>query len=449
VDTAETIEQIEGELAPPTDLEQAEAEYERFVEKNLPRNFAGHFLHGMLGMTGFRIFNAPTFLPAYLHLITATMPGSDFLVGLGQSLQQLGSVVSPVIGAAQVEHRKRVLPVSMLMGTMMRVQIAAIALSAWFLHGIVLVVAIMFFLMLLGLFQGAQGVAFQMLMAKVIPIRLRGRLQALRNLTGGLISAGLAYLAGRYLIGGKAFGNGYATTFVLAAILTSIGLTLLAVLMREPEPPTVRAKARTWDRMREFPALLRADRGYMYFMIAQTCATAGRIGVPFYILFARHIMPLGGVEGGKNIGLMSVVLFGGDSLSNVLWGTIGDRLGFRASFVGSMALWIAATAVLLLAQNPGMVLVAFAGLGAAQSGFQMSSQTMVLEFGARQDMPMRLGLSQTAQGFMNTIGPLIGGVIAVTAGYRPLFILSMVFEAIALGLLLWVVDEPRYRRREA
>jgi len=448
LDTAETIEQVEAGLAPPTDLEQAEADYERFVEKNLPRNFAGHFLHGMLGMTGFRIFNAPTFLPAYLHLITASMPGSDFLVGLGQSMQQLGSVISPVIGAAQVEHRKRVLPVSMLMGTLMRVQIAAIALCAWFLHGVTLVVAIMFFLMLLGLFQGAQGVAFQMLMAKVIPIRLRGRLQALRNLAGGLISAGLAYLAGRYLIGGKEFGNGYATTFVLAAILTSIGLTLLAVMMREPEPPVVRAKARTWDRMLEFPALLAADRGYMFFMIAQTCATAGRIGVPFYVLFARHIMPLTGVEGGKNLGLMSVVLFGGDSLSNILWGAIGDRLGFRASFVGSMALWIAATAALLLAQNSGMVLVAFAGLGAAQSGFQMSSQTMVLEFGARQDMPMRLGLSQTAQGLMNTIGPLVGGVIAWVAGYRPVFILSMVFEAIALGLLLWVVDEPRYRRRQ-
>ena len=448
MDTAETIEQIEAELGPPTDLEQAEAEYEAFVEKNLPRNFAAHFLHGMLGMTGFRIFNAPTFLPAYLHLITASMPGSDLLVGLGQSLQQLGSVVSPVVGAAQVEHRKRVLPVSMLMGTLMRVQIAAIALCAWFLHGVVLVVAIMFFLLLLGLFQGAQGVAFQMLMAKVIPIRLRGRLQALRNLAGGLVSAGLAYLAGRYLIGGKMFGNGYATTFVLSAILTSIGLTLLAVMMREPEPPVVRTKARTWDRMLEFPALLAADRGYLFFMIAQTCATAGRIGVPFYVLFARHIMPLAGAEGGKNLGLMSLMLFGGDSLSNMLWGTIGDRLGFRASFVGSMALWIAATMVLLLAQNPAMVLVAFAGLGAAQSGFQMSSQTMVLEFGARQDMPMRLGLSQTAQGLMNTIGPLIGGVIAVTVGYRPLFIVSMVFEAIALGLLLWVVDEPRYRHRE-
>jgi MFS family permease len=448
VDTAETIEQVEAELAPVTDLEQAEAEYERFVEKNLPRNFAGHFLHGMLGMTGFRIFNSPTFLPAYLHLITASMPGSDFLVGLGQSLQQLGSVISPVVGAAQVEHRKRVLPVSMLMGTMMRVQIAAIALCAWFLHGTLLVVAIMFFLLLLGVFQGAQGVAFQLLLAKVIPIRVRGRLQALRNLAGGQVSAGLAYLAGRYLIGGHMFGNGYATTFVLSAILTTLGLSLLAILMREPEPPTVRARARTWDRMREFPALLRADRGYMFFMIAQTCATAGRIGVPFYILFARHIMPLTGPDGGKNIGLLSLVLFEGDSLSNILWGTIGDRLGFRASFVGSMALWIAATVVLLVAPNPAMMLVAFAALGAAQSGFQMSSQTMVLEFGARQDMPMRLGLSQTAQGFMNTIGPLVGGLIAITVGYRPLFVVSMVFEAIALGLLLTVVDEPRYRRRE-
>ena len=452
VDTAETIEQVEAQLAPPTDLEAAEAEYERFVDANLPRNFAGHFMHGMLGMTGFRIFNAPTFLPAYLHLITRAMPGSDFLVSLGVALQQLGSVVSPVVGAAQVEHRKKVLPVSMLMGTLMRVQVAAIAICAWILHGPILVVAIMFFLLLLGVFQGAQGVAFQMLLAKVIPTRLRGRLQALRNIAGGQVSAGVAYLAGTYLIGKNPllggqfalFHNGYATTFALSAILTTLGLSLLAILMREPEPPTVRARARTWDRMREFPALLVADRGYMFFMLAQTCATAGRIAVPFYVLFARHIMPLTGA----NIGLESLFLLEGDSLSNLVWGTIGDRFGFRASFIGSMALWIATTAVLLIAGSPALILVAFAGLGAAQAGFQMSSQTMVLEFGARQDMPMRLGLSQTAQGFMNTIGPLVGGLIAWLAGYVPVFLLSMTFEAIALVLLIWVVDEPRYRRRD-
>ena len=119
----ESVEQIEAQLPPPTSGEQAEAEYQAFIEKNLPRNFAGHFMHGMLGMTGFRIFNSPTFLPAYIHLITAHMPFSDAWVGVGQALQSAGAVLSPVVGAAQVEHRKKVLPVSMWMGTAMRVQV--------------------------------------------------------------------------------------------------------------------------------------------------------------------------------------------------------------------------------------------------------------------------------------------------------------------------------------
>src|SRR5580692_1782418 len=151
VDNAETIEEAEAQLAPETSLEAQEADYERFVEDNLPRNFAGHFVHGMLGMTGFRIFNSPTFLPAYLHLITHAMPGSDFLVGLGQSVQQLGGVISPVIGAAQIEHRKRVLPVAILMGTLMRIQILGVAVAGFFVHGRTLLIAILSFLFLFGL----------------------------------------------------------------------------------------------------------------------------------------------------------------------------------------------------------------------------------------------------------------------------------------------------------
>jgi MFS family permease len=201
--------------------------------------------------------------------------------------------------------------------------------------------------------------------------------------------------------------------------------------------------------MREFPQLLRDDRGYFWFMIAQTCATAGRIGLPFYVLFAAHVMPITGPHGGANLGLMSLALFLGDSCSNLLWGSLGDRFGFRSTFIGAMTLWAAATLVLLLAPTPLWILVAFAGLGAGPAGFNMSSQTMVLEFGARDDVPMRLGLSQTAQGLVSTVGPLLGGVIAWLAGFGPVLVISIAFEAAALALLVFVVDEPRYRRRNA
>src|SRR5947208_14746016 len=77
------------------DLARREAEYEKFVWDNLRRNYLGNYLHGMLGMTGFRLVNTPTFLPAYLHMIS----GSNGIVGLGLALQQVGGVISPIFGA--------------------------------------------------------------------------------------------------------------------------------------------------------------------------------------------------------------------------------------------------------------------------------------------------------------------------------------------------------------
>jgi S-adenosylmethionine synthetase len=70
-----------------TEEATADAAYERFVENNLRRNYAAHYIHGMLGMTGFRLVNTPTFVPAYLHSIS----GSDVWVGIGTSLTEATS----------------------------------------------------------------------------------------------------------------------------------------------------------------------------------------------------------------------------------------------------------------------------------------------------------------------------------------------------------------------
>jgi MFS family permease len=386
-------------------------------------------------------------MPAYLFLLS----GSPFIVSLGLALQQLGGVVSPVIGATQIEHRKRLLPVAMLMGTLMRVQILGVAVAGWLLHGKALLVTVLVFLFLLGLFSGPQQVAFQLLLAKVIPISRRGVLQAVRNVTGGAIAAGLAWFAGHTIIQHNLFGNGYGTTFLLAFVLTSLGLTALRLLMREPEPPTTRAKSRLLDRVSEFPELFAQDRGFMFFMIAQTLATTARVAAPFYILFAGHSMALDG----KNIGLVSLAFLGADTVTNLGWGLAGDRFGFRLTFIVSVITWIAATGLLMAAPAMGahhvgldvrtLILFAFFGLGAAQSGFLMSSQTMVLEFGARDDIAMRLALTSTAQGLMSFIGPLAGGVIAATLGFEVVFGASISFLFVALVILLTLVEEPRFR----
>ncbi|HSC61731.1 MAG TPA: MFS transporter [Rhizomicrobium sp.] len=418
--------------------EERELAYEAFVARNLPRNYAGHFTHGTLGMTGFRLVNAPTFVPAYLHMLS----GSDVLTGLGLALQQFGSTISPIAGATAIEHRKHVLPVTMILGTLMRVQILFLALAGWLLSGQSLLVASMVFLFLLGLFSGWQGVAFQYLLAKVIPISKRGRLQGWRNMAGGLIAALLSYFAGRYFVGPNLWGNGYGVTFLTAFVLTSMGLLAIRILLREPELPTLRPRMRTMERLREFPSLLRAERGFREFMIARTFAISGRMASPFYIVFAAHTISLSG----QTIGALSFAYLIADTVTNLGWGHLADKTGFRSSFVGALIIWIAATALLMSVHTLPLFFIAFFGLGAANSGYTMSAQNIVFEFGHRDEMAMRLALSNTAESAMAALGPLVGGLIAAAAGYYAVFGVSMLFLAIGLTLMLTRVEEPRKRR---
>ena len=419
------------------DLERREAEYERFVEKNLRRNYIAHFAHGMLGMTGFRILMAPTFLPAYLYALT----GSNFLVGVGQSLMQAGAAVSPVMSASNIEHRTRVLPAALWIGIAMRVQILGLALAGYFMTGSTLLLATFLFLFLLGFFQGQQRVVFQMLLSKVIPIARRGRLQAYRNVAGAGIAALLSYFAGAWFIEQDVLGNGYATTFLLSFVLTSLGLVVLYRFVREPEPPTVRPQMSVRERLRDFPELL-SDRDYRWFLIAQLFAVAARVSLPFYILYAADVMDMSGAA----IGLLTVAFLGADTISNILWGHLGDRFGYRLTMILALLVWLVALGLLLVADGPVPIFIAFFGIGASMSGYMMSATTIVLEFGSREDLPMRLALSTSAETTMAAIGPLAGGVIASAFGYVPLFWLSIGLLAVALLVLFFIVREPRNRR---
>jgi MFS family permease len=425
--------------------ETADAAYSRFVEQNLRRNYAAHYIHGMLGMTGFRLVNTPTFVPAYLHSIS----GSDVWVGIGTSLQQLGGIVSPIIGAAQIEHRKRILPVSVALGLLMRAQILGLAVSGWFLMGEPALMLALLFLFLLGFFQGPQRVAFQLLLAKVIPIRLRGRLQAWRNLTGGLIAAGLSYFAGSWLVANHVFGNGYATTFFVAFILTSLGLTALQMLMREPEPPTVRARSTLRERLKDFPALIRGDKGFAWFLVARSFAMGSRIGQPFFFLYAAMVLgisaPNDPVAFGAMLAVISFAYMAADTVANLVWGYLSDHQGFRSTLVISMAINLVGVAALMMSHSLITMSIAFFAIGAAQSGYLMATTNIVLEYGHKHDVPMRMALSNTAEGAMGALAPLLGAGLVLLWGYEASFFATMLSIAIALVILVWKVDEPRRR----
>ena len=420
-------------------LEQKHAErrYELQVRRDLNRNFYAHLAHGMLGQTGFRLINAPTFLPAYIMLLSG---GSEMMVGLALSLQALGMTLTPFVGANLIEHRKRVLPVGFFVGGMMRLSVLLIALSGLLFGGTQALIAIMICLTLLGLSQGMQGVIFNFLMSKVIPVKKRGRLTGLRNFLAGITSAAVAWLGGHYLLGETPTAQGYSFTFLLAFILTSIGLLLL-LFVREPEPPTVKIKQGLWQRLGEVPALLRDDPAFTRYFLARSLATMGRMAMPFYILYAGQTIGLTG----QTLGIITFAFTIAGTFSNLAWGAMADRRGFRGTFLLSISLWVLSTLLLLVASGLWATVLVFVGIGAAVQGFQNSSQNLTLEFGDRDNLPVRIAIANTASEVAGTIGPLLGGVLAAMLGFEAVFAASITFLVIGGIVVRIYVPEPRLR----
>tara|TARA_Y100000114_G_scaffold124497_1_gene120308 strand:- start:4816 stop:6129 length:1314 start_codon:yes stop_codon:yes gene_type:complete len=415
---------------------RALAEHARFVDENLKRNYTANFIHGVLGMTGFRLIYAPTIIPAYLLLLT----GSTAAVGLGTALLQLGATISPIASGSRIEHRSHILPYAIGVGSMMRLMILGLALTGYFLTGNVLLVATFACFVLLGFFTGAQRVAFQMLMSKLIPIRKRGRLQGYRNFAGGLIAALLAWAAGNYLIADKWLGNGYATTFLFAFLLTSAGLVVLKTMIREPAAPVSRPQMPMMQRIRQFPELLQ-DRDFAWFLAVQCFSTMARVGAPFWTIYAGTQLGLDGAL----IGGLSFVFLGSDTLSNVLWGPLGDRFGFKIIYVLALCSSISGVTLLILGSTAVPIYAAFVLLGVGGSGWMLASTTMVLEFGEPQDTPMRLAFVTTLEGAIAASGPVIAGLLVAVSGFQPLFFIVLAAQIAALLLLIVKVREPRHR----
>ena len=389
----------------------------------------------MLGQTGFRLLMAPTFLPAYIMLLSG---GSELMVGIALSVNALGMALTPLIGANLIEHRKRVLPVGFLTGGAMRASVLLIALSGFFLQSEAALVAIIACLLFFGLFQGMQGVIFNFLMSKVIPVSKRGRLTGLRNFLAGVTSAGVAWLGGHYFLGDDPTAVGYSWVFLLAFVLTSVGLALL-LFIREPEPPTVQRKQNLLARLHDLPQLLRDDPAFTRYFLARSLATMGRMAMPFYILYAGQSLGLTG----QLLGMVTFAFTLSGTVSNLVWGSIADRAGFRLVFLLSIAMWVIATLLLIFSSGVFLTVVVFIGIGAAVQGFQNSSQNLTLEFGSRDDLPVRIAIANTASEIAGTIGPLLGGLLAAYFGYLSVFICSIGFLVIGGAVVRFYVPEPR------
>jgi MFS family permease len=422
-------------LGDDADSAAGESRFQREVLEHLPRNFTAQIIHGLMGRTGFGLIQAPTFIPTYIYELS----GSSTIVGLARACQALGSFLTPVFGATLIEHRRRVLPMVFGTGAMMRLAVLGLAVAGFFLGTHANLVAICVCLGLYGFFSGMQIVTFSFLVSKLVPVDRRGALGGARNAIAGLVGSGVGFVGG-YLVKANALGHGYASVFLVSFVLAALGLVSL-LMIREPESPEVRTQQPFASRVREVPALWRADGDYRAYMLARSLGAGGRLAVPFYMIYATKQlhMPI------ESIGFATAAYVVAQNGSVMAWGLLGDRQGFRSVLGYSLAVWTGATLMLMYSAALTPVLIGFVGLGAGLGGFELSCTNLVLEFGSREDLPMRIALAQSGEQAVSIAAPLVGALLVETLSYHHMFWAAVVIQSAALVVTVFKLAEPRHR----
>jgi predicted MFS family arabinose efflux permease len=76
----------------------------------------------------------------------------------------------------------------------------------------------------------------------------------------------------------------------------------------------------------------------------------------------------------------------------------------------------------------------------------MSAQNLVLEFGSRRNLPMRVAVANSASELVGAIGAVLGGVLVAVFSYLTVFWIAIAFQLAALAIVIFWVDEPRGAR---
>jgi MFS family permease len=420
----------------------AERSYEAQVEQHYRHNYIVNVLDGTFFWAGSSFISSATILPVYVSRLT----DSKLLIGLLSMIGSMGWLLPQLFTANRVQRLPRKKPWPIRIGFFTeRLPVVFLALSVLLVPHSPTWALVAFFACYTWHVVGAGlvAVAWQAMVGKVIPDDRRGKFFGLTNFlgtaTGVVGAAGAAWVLDRY-----GFPRGYLWSFSAAAAMVLASWVALA-LTREPAREPEGAPISQLEYLRRLPAVLRGDQNFARYLVSQVVAALGGMAGGFLTVYALRRWDLPDGQAGAYTAAMLI----GQAVSNLVFGPLADRKGHKLVLELSLLLGGAAVGLAALAPSPGWFYAVFALGGAQTAGFLLSGLMIALEFCPEPQRPTYIGLNNTVRGVAFGLAPLLGSLLASSAGYRALFAVAFAISMAALGLLRWSVHEPRQVRRAA
>jgi MFS family permease len=407
-------------------------------EEDLRWNFSVNLVERIFITFGMSIISASTILP----LLVSELTDSKVAVGLVSAIFMVGTMVPQLLTAGYTESlvykRPFISGIALIGG---RLPYVALAAAVWLLgvsHPTVTLLLLFVLVAITALSNGVIIPAWLDMIAKVIPIRLRGLFFGVGNGLGALLGVAGGLVAGRILTD-FSYPDNYALCFLLASgamIISWAGVSAT----REPPSTGTRPRAPLSVYLRRLPQVLRDNPNYARYIVSTGVASLGAMGTSFMIVYARDRYAITGTQ----VGTLTALLVGSQAVTNLLWGVIADRKGHQVVLVAGAVVTGGAVTATWIGNGIPWLWVAFTALGVGIAANAVSRMNIVLEFGTSQDRPTYIGLTNTSLAPISMLAPVLGGWLIDTTGYVPMFVATAVLS-VAGGVLLalWFRDPRR------
>jgi MFS family permease len=405
------------------------------VVKHFKRNFFTNIMDAGFWFLGDSFVAAYTILPVFM----STLTDSPILIGLIPALEGAGWFLPQLFLAKYLEGQNRRLPLVLKLGILDRLPFLLLALGTFFILKINSSVAVVLFLIIYGIkafSSGVMALPWQELIATVIPVSHRGRYWGYALILGktmglvGAMSAGLILTKIAYPIN-------YAYIFLIGFICVAISYVFLTFNI---EPEINRQKPaeniKLWGKIK---LILVTDKNFTTFLVNRAFLFLSFMGLGFITVYGiqKFNLPVSYSAVFTGVMLISEIVGYG------IWGTIGDKDGYKRVIEICNLVLISGLGALLLVESIGGLYIVFGLMSFAHAGEYIADQNIAMEFGAESERPTYIGMSKTLTGPFLLAAPIIGGSIVKLWGYQNMFLTALIISTIGFIIIKFFVSDPR------
>ncbi|MBI2619841.1 MAG: MFS transporter [Ignavibacteriales bacterium] len=403
-------------------------------DQTVRRNILANIADGSLFAFAMSFVSIQTILPVFVQ----SMGGSNVAVGLVPVVWVFGFNFPQVFIVRRVQELEWKKPLFMRTALIQRIPWLLLALVCFFAlehlpTGVRLFTFFGFFL--LAAVGGSLNLPVWFdLTAKLMPVRIRGRMFAARSIIGSMLGIGGGALTA-LVLATLQFPGSYGMLFLLAFLSMMASYWFLGMLREETPGPRLAEQRHYLETARN---ILITPSNFRNFLLSDALLIGSSMSNAFFAVYALKKFALSDAYAGA----FTVVLMSSMIIASVLFGYLADQFGHKMNLLISAGATIAGSLTAILAASLEVFLIVFICSASGIAVNVISRLPMIAELCPEEQRPAYIALTNMLTSPFVLLG-IVAGWMADRIGYESVFLLASVFALGALSLLAFKVREPR------